>query len=319
MLRLPLRSLPSTEVMAEARSMLRTGWQADYARLSGQLLAELPSVADRPTVLAVTGAQGTGKSTLAAHLRSVVAALGGAAAVLSLDDLYLSRAERAALAAAVHPLLRTRGVPGTHDLGLGMRLLAALTGRAGSIGVPAGRLDRDDSIAIPRFDKGLDERLPVSQWRSQRLPVSLVIVEGWCLALPPQSTAALQQPINQLEQDEDGDGRWRYWVNARLTHDYQAFFGSFDAVVALLPPDFEAVHRWRGEQELGLPAERRMGAAALAHFVAHYERLTRHGLASWPQRADWCVWLAPDHHIDWITHRRAAPGAVSNPPGQQRE
>ena len=36
--------------------------------------------------------------------------------VLSLDDFYLTRDERNALARTVHPMLQVRGVPGTHDI-----------------------------------------------------------------------------------------------------------------------------------------------------------------------------------------------------------
>ncbi len=308
MLQLPLRSMPSAEVLANTQRLLGAVWQPDYARLSVRLLSALPDTAGDVVVLGVAGAQGTGKSTLAAHLQALVAALGGEAAVLSLDDLYLPLADRVALAAEVHPLLRTRGVPGTHDVGLGMSILSALSERpAPQLSVAVG----DHTIAMPRFDKGLDDRLPVSQWRLQRWPVALVIVEGWCLSMPPETAQALQSPVNQLEHDEDADGRWRGWVNAHLAADYQTFFARFDALVALLPPDFEAVLRWRAAQELNLPAERRMHSAALARFIAHYERLTRQGLATWPQQADWCVWLAPDHRIERITRRGSAGTALA--------
>ena len=303
MLQLPLRSQPSAEALAHMQGLLGAAWQPEYARLAVRLLSALPEQGGDVLVLGVAGAQGTGKSTLAAHLQALVAALGAEAAVLSLDDLYLPRAERVALAADVHPLLRTRGVPGTHDVGLGMRILTALCARAAA---QVGVAPAEHSIAMPRFDKGLDDRLPVSQWRVQRLPVALVIVEGWCLAVPPQTAQALQSPVNQLEQELDADGRWRRWVNARLAADYQTLFARLHALVALLPPDFEAVLRWRTEQERSLPAERRMNDAALARFIAHYERLTRQGLASWPQSADCCVWLAPDHRIERVSWRGGA-------------
>ena len=45
------------------------------------------------------------------------------AAILSLDDIYLSGADRLQRANTIHPLLATRGVPGTHDVGLGLQLL----------------------------------------------------------------------------------------------------------------------------------------------------------------------------------------------------
>ena len=48
----------------------------------------------------------------------------------------------------------------------------------------------------------------------------------------------------------------------------------------LRAPSFDCVYGWRAEQEAGLTRRRQgaippMDAKALAHFVAHYERLTR--------------------------------------------
>ncbi|MDX8392836.1 MAG: hypothetical protein R8K53_09795, partial [Mariprofundaceae bacterium] len=63
-------------------------------------------------VLGVNGAQGSGKSTLATIVKRLCEDRHGwSVAVLSLDDLYLRRDARQKLAADVHPLLKTRGVP----------------------------------------------------------------------------------------------------------------------------------------------------------------------------------------------------------------
>src|SRR5690349_12906939 len=72
----------------------------------------------RPLLLGVSGLQGSGKSTLARQLAQSAHARGIPAVALSIDDFYLGRRARARLAREVHPLLATRGVPGTHDLDL---------------------------------------------------------------------------------------------------------------------------------------------------------------------------------------------------------
>ncbi len=72
------------------------------------------------TVIGIAGAQGSGKSTLVRDLAERLAGDGLRVATLSLDDLYLTRAVRQDLAARVHPLFATRGVPGTHDVALGL-------------------------------------------------------------------------------------------------------------------------------------------------------------------------------------------------------
>src|SRR5690606_16206395 len=74
-------------------------------------IAEAARVAGRCVVVGVCGSQASGKSTLCAVVAHLLAEAGLKAAVLSIDDLYLTHQERAALAGAVHPLLATRGVP----------------------------------------------------------------------------------------------------------------------------------------------------------------------------------------------------------------
>ena len=87
-------------------------------------VGSLAALHDRPDhipLIGIAGAQGSGKTTLA---RAAAERLG--AAHLSLDDVYLTRAERQALAREVHPLFAVRGPPGTHDLALLEGALAAL-------------------------------------------------------------------------------------------------------------------------------------------------------------------------------------------------
>lgn len=80
----------------------------------------------RPYLLGISGLQGSGKSTLAREVKTQAEARGLPTEVLALDDFYYSRSERESLAHQVHPLLRTRGVPGTHEIELLMSVLAAL-------------------------------------------------------------------------------------------------------------------------------------------------------------------------------------------------
>ena len=222
---------------------------------------------DRPILVGLCGAQGSGKSTTAARLASQLDARDVANVVLSLDDFYLTRAERGALGRDVHPLLQTRGVPGTHDVGLACRTIDALL-----------RGERD--VAVPRFDKSIDDRAPPDAWTRVAAPVPVVILEGWCVGARPIGTEALAHPINELERDEDADGRWRRHVDTVLGGDYAALFGRLDVQVLLRAPDFAHVHAWRLEQEDKLAQNSDhvlavMDGPAITRFIAHYERLTR--------------------------------------------
>jgi len=238
--------------------------------------------AGRPHVLGLCGPQGSGKSTAAEAAVRLLSARGVHAAVLALDDLYLGRAARAELAGRVHPLLATRGPPGTHDVSQGISLIAAW--KAGGIARP------------PRFDKIADDRRPGPGPRLG--PLDLLIFEGWCVGARPQPTAALATPINALEAECDPDGRWRIYVNDRLAADYQRLFAPIDSLALLLAPDFDTVFRWRAEQEETNrrrhdPARggRAMTAEEIERFVRHYERLTRHIAAEMPARADLVIRL----------------------------
>ncbi len=223
---------------------------------------------DRPPLIGISGAQGSGKTTLA---RAAAARLGGAA--FSLDDVYLTRAERAAMAEQVHPLFAVRGPPGTHDLDLADRTVAALR--------DAGE---GSETRLPCFDKLTDDRAPEADWPVFRGRPGAILIEGWCLGASGQDAAALAAPINPLEREEDRNAVWRSSADAALMGRYQAFFAGFDAIIFLAAPSFEAVLDWRCEQEAGLlglgpadlPTTRR---AELARFIQHFERITRHMLA----------------------------------------
>lgn len=242
----------------------------------------LEAAAARPLIVGLCGAQGSGKSTLAAALARRQAARGQRAAVLSLDDLYLSGAERARLAREIHPLLRTRGVPLTHDVDLGMRLIADLR---------CGR-----PVRLPRFDKGFDEPVPDSMWESVEGPIDLLIFEGWCVGARPQGEGELTQPINTLERERDPGGRFRRAVNDALAGPYAELFASIDRLLLLAAPGFGIVREWRLEQEDELrktlqvqDAPGLMDAAGVDMFIQHFERITRAILAEMPQRADLVV------------------------------
>ncbi len=253
-------------------------------------------------VIGINGAQGSGKSTLAQALRAELEAVHELRTViLSLDDLYKTSAERRRLAAEVHPLLATRGVPGTHDVTLGLRLLNQLR-----------QLAPGKALAIPRFVKVADDRAPASEWPSVVGPVDVILFEGWCVGTPPQTEAELQSPVNALESVEDADGQWRHYVNARLAEDYAPLFGKLDGLVFLQVPDFDAIHRWRMQQEAenaqqgGVLRGSPMDAASLRRFIQHYERLTRHALQVLPGCADAVLQLGPDHEVLQLSWRHEA-------------
>ena len=249
--------------------------------------------ADSTLVVGINGAQGSGKSTLTQAMRDELSARHGLrVAALSLDDLYFTRAAREQLAKDVHPLLVTRGVPGTHDVALGLQVLEGLKA-----------LKPGSSLALPRFIKAADERAPDTAWPRIEGAVDVILFEGWCVGTPAQAEAELRRPINALEAQEDANGVWRRYANAQLAGEYARLFGLIDRLVFLKTPDFDSIFRWRLRQEAanaqqaGADASCVMGPDALRRFIQHYERLTRHALRVLPERADVVLELGQEHEI----------------------
>jgi len=238
-------------------------------------LERLQRQTNRPILVALNGCQGSGKTTAADYLcTSLTEEQGLNTVALSLDDFYLTHRERQTLAASVHPLLATRGVPGTHDMSLLRLTLAQL-------------LDTRSSkpIAIPRFDKATDDRRPLSDWDRVETPVQCILLEGWCLGAKPESTDTLAEPINDLERGEDPLVLWRNYYNAFLTRHFLPLYPLFDQWIMLQAPSFDCVFNWRREQErklaASLPPEKAgspMNDDALQRFIQHYERITHNCL-----------------------------------------
>ncbi len=261
---------------------------------------------DRPALIGVGGAQGSGKSY---QCRLLAMANQPRFAHLSLDDVYLTKAERVWRAdnvssfstmrdqdgnfevrhvtrPVVERLLLTRGPPGTHDLNLAKGLIAHL-GRVGA-------------TPLPRFDKTSDDRAPDSTWPVFQGPAEAILIDGWCMGAKPTPPSP---PLNEIEHG-DVEGIWRRETEMQLKKNYAPFFATFDAIVYLQAPSWEIVHKWRGEQEeqmLGrsLTAEE---DAALDRFVMHYERVTR-AMLDGHHSAKWIVHLDETRNVVRIEER----------------
>lgn len=251
-----------------------------------------------PRVIGINGCQGSGKSTLADYLCTAVSEqLNLKTVALSLDDFYLTKSERNALAGQIHPLLATRGVPGTHDVELAISCVKHLL---------AG-----EKALITRFDKSIDDRVPQDQLQSIEEPVGLIVLEGWCLGALPQKPEALTNAINALENEEDADAVWRNYVNQALTNEYPALFNLVDELIMLQAPSFDTVFNWRLEQEQklvkrlakeGLSTQSGiMNEQQIRRFISYFERVTENSLQEMPQRADHLFTLGLSREITHYT------------------
>ncbi len=247
-------------------------------------------------LVSFNGSQGSGKSTLTRFLALLLKHQFGLNAIdISIDDFYLTRAQRQQLARDVHPLFSTRGVPGTHDVQLARATLDCLR-ESGA----------EKPCKLPRFDKAIDDRAAPSQWTLIDDPVDIVLFEGWCNHAPIQNEGQLIPPINDLEKNEDSGQVWRNYANNALKDYHEQLFSQADLLIYLQIPYFEIVYEWRGLQEKkladarGTTAKALMNESELRRFIQHYERITRACLAKLPQQAHIVVELDSDHQIQAI-------------------
>ena len=257
----------------------------EHALPIAELLHDKALQIGRTLLVGLNGSQGSGKTTLADALVMLLQHKYQMKAVaVSIDDFYLTRAERQRLAQEIHPLLATRGVPGTHDLQLANTTLQALS-------------RSQEKVIIPRFDKSTDDRAPMENWPAVEAPVDVVILEGWCVNAKPQSMLELIEPVNELEANEDPEGNWRHYVNTQLQLDYRNLFDRFDVKLMLKAPSFQCVFDWRLEQEnklrerVGNEGTGLMSAEAIQRFIQHYQRITEHNLEVLPELCDWVLLL----------------------------
>jgi len=256
-------------------------------------------VGKEPLFVGINGAQGTGKSTMADMLALTLGRRHSLRCeVISIDDMYLSRAERKQLAESVHPLLKTRGVPGTHDIGLLLDTVRQLK-----------QIGEYNILSLPLFDKAEDDRKPQSQWRACPTAVDIILLEGWCVGTTVQDELMLLEPVNALEACEDADMRWRRYVNASLAGPYQELNALIDVLVMLKAPDFETVYDWRSLQESRLrdanpDGKQLMSEVDLTRFIQHFERLTRHNLQALPKQADAVFSFDHDHNINHCIYQK---------------
>jgi len=245
-----------------------------------------------PIVIGINGSQGSGKSTLSKILSALLTeGFAKKVAVISIDDLYKTRHQREQMSQNTHPLFATRGVPGTHDIELGLSILSELK-------------QGNKSVKLPRFDKAIDDRKNEKHWPESDANTDIILFEGWCVGSTAQPFQDLTTAINTLEQEHDSDLIWRQTINQQLENEYQQLFSAIDKLIMLKIPDFKKVTEWRTLQEHKLMQSTKsadsgqiMSAKKIEQFVMHFERLTRHTLSEMPERADIVLEINNEHQI----------------------
>jgi len=219
-------------------------------------------------ILGFSGGQGSGKTTVTGILKIILKKFFKRRIhVSSIDDFYKTLEDRNKISNKIHPLLKTRGVPGTHDINLVKNFFNII------------RKKKFKKIKLPKFEKAMDNRLEKKYWFNIKQKPEIVILEGWCVGARPQSNSLIKRPINILEKYEDKDLKWRKYVNEKLKKEYKKLFVMIDHLIFMKIPNFKVVFKWRLLQEKKLKKKsysnkKIMSYNEIKRFIMFYERIT---------------------------------------------
>jgi len=244
--------------------------------------------------LGLSGGQGSGKTTVTGILKIILKKyFKRKTHVSSIDDFYKTLEERNKISSTIHPLFKTRGVPGTHDTNLIKKFFDFI------------KKKKFRKFEAPRFDKSIDDRLKKKYWFNIKEKPEVVILEGWCVGAKPQTNLLLKKPINNLEKYEDKDLIWRRYVNQKLKTEYKKLFAMIDYFIFMKIPNFNKVFKWRLIQERKLrkrshKAKKIMLYNEIKRFIMFYERITLQMLKVMPKIASIVLSLNNEHQINKI-------------------
>jgi len=247
--------------------------------------------------LGFSGGQGSGKTTVARILKIILKIFFKREVhISSIDDFYKTLRDRVKMSHKEHPLFKTRGVPGTHDINLIKKLFNFV------------KKKNFKKLKLPKFDKSIDDRLKKKYWSCIKKKPEIVILEGWCVGAKSQSSSLIKKPVNILENYEDKDSIWRKYVNKRLKKEYKKLFAMIDHFIFMKAPNFNAVFKWRLLQERKLKRKlhsnkKIMSYNEIKRFIMFYERITLQMMKDLSGSASVVMLLKKDHEIKKILFR----------------
>ena len=211
------------------------------------------------------GSQGIGKSSLINIISKTIEKFyNKKILLLSLDNYYLSRKQRLQLSKKIHQLLKTRGVPGTHDIEKLFKNIKQFN-------------KSKYPITTPLFDKLIDDT--TKSTKITKTKCDILFLEGWCCGSSEIPKKILHKNINNLEKIKDPKYQWRNFYNNKLKFEYKKLFKLFDELIFLKTSSFDNVFKWRLKQEKTNQSKnkksKRMTPNEIKIFIQHYEKITK--------------------------------------------
>ena len=254
----------------------------------------------KPYFVGLAGGQGTGKTTISSILKIILTKYFKLKVFkISVDDFYKTRKDRILLSKKVHPMLLTRGVPGTHEINVMLSFFKKMKSK------------RFKNLKVPTFNKAADDRFNKKYWYNIKERPDVIIFEGWCVGAKPEKNISLKRSINSIEKVNDAKFIWRKFVNQQLKSKYKNLYSQLNCLIYLKAKNFNLLQKWRLKQEhkLWLKSKKTskrmiMSKGDVINFMQTYQRITENMFRMMPKYASIIMHLNSYHQIKSILYRR---------------
>ena len=254
----------------------------------------------RPYFVGLAGGQGTGKTTISSLIRIILTKYFKLNVFrISIDDFYKTRKERINLSKRVHPMLLTRGVPGTHDINMMLNFFKK------------SKSKKFKRLKLPIFNKAIDDRFSKKHWYDLKKKPDVIIFEGWCVGAKSEKNNTLKKTINSMEKTKDQKQIWRKYVNDQLKSKYKKLYSQLNCLIYLKAKDFSLLQKWRLKQErkLWVKSKKNLNTKIMSKdnvltFMQTYQRVTQNMFKYTPKYASVIINLNSNHQIKSAVYKK---------------
>ena len=253
----------------------------------------------KPYFVGLAGGQGTGKTTISSIIKIILEKYFKLRVFkISIDDFYKTRKERIALSKKVHPMLLTRGVPGTHDINMMLDFFKK------------SKAKKFKNMKLPNFNKAIDDRFSKNKWNTINKRPDVIIFEGWCVGARAEANKTLKKSINSMEKANDHKLIWRKYVNQQLKTKYKKLYSQLNCMIYLKAKNFSLLQKWRLKQEhkLWLKTKKKGGHKIMSkgdviNFMQTYQRITQNMFKNMTKYASIILNLNSNHQIKTVVYK----------------
>ena len=254
----------------------------------------------RPYFVGLAGGQGTGKTTSSSLIKIILTKYFKLKVFkISIDDFYKTRKERIRLSKRVHPMLLTRGVPGTHDINMMLNFFKKVKSK------------KFKRLKLPTFNKAIDDRFNKKRWYDLKEKPDVIIFEGWCVGAKAEKINTLNKTINLMEKNKDKKKIWRKYVNQQLKSKYKNLYSQLNCLIYLRAKNFNLLQKWRLKQERKLLLSSKknsklkiMNKEDVLSFMQTYQRVTQNMFKNMPKYASIILNLNSNHQIKTAVYKK---------------